>query len=231
MTAPALSLAGVHKDRGTGARARPVLRGIDLEVAPGEVLLVEGPSGGGKTTLLSVAAGLLRPDRGEVWLAGSRLDTASPAGRRGIRSRHVGFVFQRANLVEGLTVLENVAVAGAIAGMGRGEAIASALVLLGRLGLDALADRPVHTLSGGEEHRVALARALVHRPTVVFADEPTGQLDRASGQEVARALADQARALGVAVLIASHDPRLRPIAHRRLWMEDGTLSPGVPDVG
>ncbi|MEM6930275.1 MAG: ABC transporter ATP-binding protein [Myxococcota bacterium] len=226
-----LHMRGVRKTRDVGPRARAVLQGVDLVVEPREIVLVEGPSGGGKTTLLSVAAGLLSPDAGEVSLAGTRIDALDARRRGRLRARSVGFVFQRANLLPGLTVLDNVVLAGAAAGMDRGVATAAARALLERLGIGEHAARRVDVLSGGEEHRVGVARALVHGPRIVFADEPTGQLDSASGRAVARALGEQASQEGVAVVIASHDSRLRPFADRRLWMEDGRLRPtGGPDA-
>jgi putative ABC transport system ATP-binding protein len=220
-----LVLKQVFKERGRGPHALQVLKGVDLCVEPGELVILEGPSGAGKTTLLSVAAGLLMADRGEVTLAGHRLASLPAAARRILRGRKVGFVFQRANLLSGLSVLENILLAAAIAGLAQADGIRGAKELLRALGVEHLADRSPDGLSGGEEHRVAVARALVHRPDVVFADEPTGNLDGASGQAVAESLAHLSRAQSAAVLVATHDVRLRPFATRRIVMIDGTLSP------
>ena len=219
-----LVLEQVFKERGRGPQAVQVLRGVDLCLEPGELVILEGPSGAGKTTLLSVAAGLLTADEGEVTLAGHRLASLPAAARRALRARRVGFVFQRANLLSGLSVLENILVAAAIAGMTRIDGIREATGLLKALRVEHLADRRPDDLSGGEEHRVAVARALVHRPAVVFADEPTGNLDGASGQAVAESLAHLSRAQSATVLVATHDVRLRPFATRRVVMIDGTLS-------
>ena len=216
-----LELRGVGKTRGSGRQAVRALSDVNLRLEPGELVLLEGPSGSGKTTLLSVAAGLLTPDEGTVTLAGHELGPLSPAARRTVRARHVGFVFQRANLLEGLCVRDNVALAGALAGMPRDRAEAEADRLLAALGIAELFDRSPSHLSGGEEHRVAVARALVHTPAVVLADEPTGNLDSASGRSVAEAL--RSLAAHSAVLVASHDTRLHPFATRRLWIEDGRL--------
>jgi len=221
----ALILDDVYKERGQGRRRVPALRGVSLEGHGGEVVLLEGPSGSGKTTLLAVAAGLLSVDRGAVFLAGASLSDLSPAGRRALRARAVGFVFQRANLLGRLTARENVLLAAATAGMGATEAADEADRLLAVLGVEAERDRYPDELSGGQEHRVAVARALVHRPRVVLADEPTSHLDSAAGRAVSRLLADLARERGAAVIVATHDARLHDIATRRVCIEDGRIRP------
>jgi putative ABC transport system ATP-binding protein len=219
-----LALTDVSKTRGEGHHAVQALQRVSLAVHAGELVLLEGPSGSGKTTLLSVAAGLLLPDSGTVELAGGLIHRMSQAERRTWRAHAVGFVFQRANLLDNLTVRDNVIVAAAIAGVPRPVASAEADRLLSALGISNLADRTAAHLSGGEEHRVAVARALVHRPAVLFADEPTGSLDWVSGRAVAEAMATLAREQGVAVLVASHDPRLRPFASRIVRLADGSLA-------
>lgn len=219
-----LVLDGVVKTRGTGRQTVQVLRGVSLQLEPGELVILEGPSGAGKTTLLSVSAGLLTADRGEVRLAGRSLTGLSDADRRALRARRVGFVFQRANLLAGLDVLENVVLAAELAGIARPAAEREALRLLQSLGIQHLVERSPDALSGGEEHRVAVARALVHRPAVVFADEPTGNLDGASGRAVAESLAHLSRVQGAAVIVATHDTRLRRFATRRVAMVDGVLA-------
>lgn len=224
----ALVLDRVSKARGSGRQAVEVLRDLDLRVEPGELVLLEGPSGAGKTTLLLVAAGLLTADRGDVVLAGRRLTKLTAAQRAAVRARCVGFVFQRANLLSGLRVLQNVLLAAEIAGMTANEARREAMRLLRALGVDQLHDRHPDALSGGEEHRVAVARALVHRPAIVFADEPTGNLDGASGQAVATSLAQLSRTQHAAVIVATHDVRLRRFATRRLSIIDGVLNRAEP---
>jgi putative ABC transport system ATP-binding protein len=221
----ALELRQVEKARGLGRQRVQVLRGIDLAVEPGEVVLLEGPSGAGKSTLLTVAAGLLAPDKGEVVLGGRELLRLGPAAQRALRARTVGFVFQRANLLEALNVRENILVAAEIAGIPGREAEREAERLMEALGISRLGARRIGQLSGGEEQRVAVARALVHRPAVVFADEPTGSLDGEAGRAVAEALSGLAQERGVAVLIATHDPRLGLYATRRVRIEDGRLFP------
>ena len=214
----AVELTKVWKTRGGGW----ILEDVSLTVAKGEIVLVEGPSGSGKTTLLGVAAGLLTSDRGRVSLDGSALPIDG-AVRRALRRRAVGFVFQRANLLSGLTVRENVLCQAALAGRGADEASREAAALLDALGIAHLAHRRPRELSGGEEQRAAVARALVHRPAVIMADEPTASLDAQAGAAVARVLADLCRQRGAAVLVATHDTRLRSIAPRRLRLEDGRL--------
>jgi putative ABC transport system ATP-binding protein len=219
-----LALRSVSKTRGAGGRAVCAMQAISLTIEAGEFVLVEGPSGVGKTTLLAVAGGLLRADSGQVVLAGVELSMLSPAAQRRHRARSVGFVFQRSNLLDGLTARENVLVMAAVAGMPRRDREREADRLLDALAVAALADRSPGTLSGGEEQRVAIARALVHRPSVVLADEPTGNLDSSSGQAVAECLQTVARVQGAGVLVATHDARLAPFATRRLRMLDGRLS-------
>jgi ABC-type lipoprotein export system ATPase subunit len=221
-----LELRGVSKRRGTGRRSVQVLVEVNLEVRAGEVVLLEGPSGSGKTTLLGVAGGLLSADSGGVILAGTALESETQARRRAIRARWAGVVFQRANLLPGLTARENVILMGRLAGMSSRDGAREADRVLDLLGLAALADRRPQELSGGEEQRVAVARALVHRPAVVLADEPTGNLDAASGHAVAASLSGLARDRSSAVLICTHDQRLAPFATRRLSIVDGRVVPG-----
>jgi putative ABC transport system ATP-binding protein len=220
----ALRLDRVSKIRGAARRAVHALQDVSVVIHGGELVLLEGPSGAGKTTLLGVAAGLLTPTAGDVWLAGRLLAALTPAERRAVRARQVGFVFQRSNLLARLTVGENVALMQAMAGRDGGPAAREVVLLLEELGIAALAGRRPQELSGGEEQRAAVARALVHRPAIVLADEPTGNLDSAAGRSVAAALAQAASGRGAAVLVATHDSRLIPYAARRLHIEDGCVS-------
>lgn len=220
----ALELLGVSKTRGRGAHAVAALRDAWLTVAPGEVVLLDGPSGSGKTTLLAIAAGLLHADQGDVVLAGMHLDGAPQAVVRRHRSKAVGFIFQRASLMPGLTARENVLLMAALAGRPRPEAEWEVDRLLEEVGLAHRAAHRPAEMSGGEEQRVAVARALVHRPVLVLADEPTASLDGASGRLVAEQLRTLAAARGAAVVIATHDPRLAPVATRRVHMADGRLA-------
>jgi len=219
----ALVLRDVTRARGRGPQRTLALRGVSLSVEAGEVVLVEGPSGSGKTTLLAVSGGLLTPDAGAVAVADRELGTLDDDARRRLRARSVGFVFQRPCLLERLTVRDNVRLAAAVAEVEPGEAARETDRLLARLGLGSLAGRRPAELSGGEEQRVAVARALVHRPRLVLADEPTACLDGVSGRAVAEALTALASERGAAVLVATHDPRLSPFGTRRLALRDGEL--------
>ena len=219
----ALIVEAVSKSRGTGAQAVPVLHQVSLAVDPGECISLEGPSGSGKTTLLAVAGGILTPDEGLVVLAGRELHGTSRAEDRRWRSTAVGFVFQRWNLLPRLTVRENVLLMGRIAGHTARETERDADDLLERLGLSRLGARYPRELSGGEEQRVAVARALVHRPAVVLADEPTGSLDVLAGQAVMEELTGLAKLNGTAIVIATHDPRIASFATRRIGIEDGRI--------
>lgn len=225
-----LELAGVSKVRGRGPQAVQALRDVWLRMDAGELALLEGPSGSGKTTLLAVAAGLLTPDAGEVRVEGSPMSAGDAASRRGLRARRIGFVFQRSNLLPGLDALENVLVQAALARADPARARRRAAELLESLGVGHLARRRVGGLSAGEEQRFALARALIHEPALVLADEPTASLDAAAGRAVVEALEDLGRRRGAAVLVATHDPRLAGLATRRIRMVDGAVEAGVREV-
>ena len=222
-----LVIDSVSKTRGRGKRAVKVLHDISLSVDAGEFVLLEGPSGAGKTTLLAVGAGLLTPESGGVVLAGRRLHTGSRAADRRTRATEVGFVFQRSNLLPHLNVRENILLMGRLAGLTAEDSLRETENLLKSLRLHVLGDRFPHELSGGEEQRVAVARALVHHPSVVLADEPTGNLDRHAGQEVAESLAILAASRGSAVIVATHDVRLIPFASRIVKIEDGRIETSV----
>ncbi len=219
---------GVSKHRGAARRSQRVLHDVSFSIAAGELVLMVGPSGSGKTTLLGVAAGLLKADCGEVETHGVRVDQATPRALRALRAQAIGAVFQRPSLLDGLTARENILLMASVAGMRRAEAQVQAEWLLDRLGIGALADRFPHELSGGEEQRVGIARALVHCPAVIFADEPTASLDHNSGESIARVLASLAAEQQSAVLVSTHDLRLRKFASRCLHLVDGVLSEDEP---
>jgi putative ABC transport system ATP-binding protein len=214
----------VSKRRGVGRQALPVLHQVSFSIAAGELVLVVGPSGSGKTTLLGIAAGLLKADQGKIETHGVRVDRAPPGALQALRAQAIGTVFQRPNLLGGLTARENVLLMASLAGMRNTDAQARADSLLRGLGVGALADRFPHELSGGEEQRVGIARALVHRPAVILADEPTASLDHDSGEAIAKALARLAAEEGAAVLVSTHDLRLRRFASRCLQLVDGVLA-------
>lgn len=195
------------------------LDGASFAIQPGEIVSVMGPSGSGKSTLLHCSAGILRPDAGEVWFDGSRLDTLSESKRSAIRLREMGFVFQFGDLVPELSLLENVALPLQLPGVKRADARAHEV--MGELGIDDVADGSVVTVSGGQAQRAAVARAIVHRPKVVFADEPTGSLDSVAGEQVMEALVDVAEKHGAAVVLVTHDARVAAYAHRNVTVRDG----------
>jgi putative ABC transport system ATP-binding protein len=218
-----LEFRRVSKTRGAGRHAVRALSDVSLSIATGEFVVLEGPSGSGKTTVLLIAAGLLSAEVGEVELAGRSLVPMDAPSRGRWRRERLGFVFQRPSLLPALPVRENVMLAALLNGCSSAEARRRSDELLQDLGISALAERRPHDLSGGEEQRVAVARALVHRPAAVLADEPTANLDWASGQVVAERLRNLARERGTAVLVATHDPRLAVYADRRIALEDGRV--------
>ena len=204
--------------------ATPALRGASVSVASGEMLAIMGPSGSGKSTLLHCLAGILTPDRGEVWFDGQRVDTLNETARSTLRRERFGFVFQFGQLVPELTALENVALPLLLDGTHRREALAAARTWFGQLGLDGLEDRRSGELSGGEAQRVALARGLVARPEVLFADEPTGSLDSVTGEHVMELLTMATRDQGTTVILVTHEPRVAAYAHREVVVRDGKVS-------
>ncbi|MEN3307598.1 MAG: putative transport system ATP-binding protein [Micromonosporaceae bacterium] len=220
MTMPLLRARAVAKSFG----ATPALRGADLDVAAGEVLAVMGPSGSGKSTLLHCLAGILRPDQGEMWYEDRRLDQLSERERSQLRRDEFGFVFQFGQLVPELPVAENVMLPLLLGGRHRREARAAAAALLDRLDLAGLERRRPGELSGGQAQRVAVARALVGRPRVIFADEPTGSLDSLSGEKVMDLLVDSAREQGATVLLVTHEARVAAYADREVVVRDGRVA-------
>ena len=203
---------------------RPALDRVSLSIAAGEVTAVMGPSGSGKSTLLNLVAGLDRPSAGSIRVDGVELTRLGEAPLARYRRRQVGLVFQFFNLLHNLTVLDNVAVPAELAGVGRREARRRALALLDELGLEGQARSFPARLSGGQRQRVAVARALVNRPALLLADEPTGALDSRSGEQVIDLLAGLNR-LGQTVVLVTHDPRLAErCASRVVRLVDGALA-------
>ena len=200
------------------------LRGLDVEVGRGEILAVMGPSGSGKSTLLHCLAAIVRPDAGRVLYDGSRIDDLGESARTRLRRNAFGFVFQFGQLVPELPAVENVALPLLLDGVKRAEAIAQAAAMFPQLGLEGLEGRRPGEMSGGQAQRVAVARALVTRPLVVFADEPTGSLDSLSGEQVMELLTDAARASGTAVVLVTHEPRIAAYADREVVVRDGRIA-------
>ena len=218
--AQAIRLSGVHKRFEDRSGVREVLCGVCLEVARGEFVAVSGPSGSGKSTLLNVIAAVEPADAGEIWAAGMRVDALREPQCTLYRRREVGIVFQFFNLVPTLTVGENLALPLELLGLG--EVRERARAMLRRLSLEARIDSFPEMLSGGEQQRVAVARAMIHRPAIVLADEPTGNLDTAAGESVVELLREAA-ADGAAVVMATHDSSAAAAADRRLALADGRL--------
>lgn len=223
MSNPILALRGVERVYKTEAGSLPVLRGVDLDVYPGEVVGLIGPSGSGKSSLLHSAGLLEHPDAGSVTLEGRDCTKLSERIRTRIRLGTVGFVYQFHHLLPEFTALENVALPLSIAGKSQREAEARAKELLEGLGLGhRLAHQPAQ-MSGGEQQRVAIARALANRPKLLLADEPTGNLDPATSAAVFQSLYEVARQEGVAALIATHNMELARYMDRVLALKDGHL--------
>ena len=225
MSDPVLSLRGVERVYKTEAGDLPVLRGVDIDVYPGEVVGLIGPSGSGKSSLLHSAGLLERPDAGLVALGGRDCSKLSERVRTRIRLGTVGFVYQFHHLLPEFSALENVAMPGMIAGRTRAEAEARALELLTELGLNARVNHQPAQMSGGEQQRVAIARALANKPQLLLADEPTGNLDPATSAAVFQSLYSLARGQGVAALIATHNMDLARYMDRVFALRDGHLEP------
>ncbi|HLS65307.1 MAG TPA: ATP-binding cassette domain-containing protein, partial [Ruania sp.] len=208
----AVVLEGRHLGHAYGAE--PVLTDVSVAIDAGEVLAVMGPSGSGKSTLLHLLAGLLRPDSGEVYLAGQRIDRLPEQARSRLRLRQLGFVFQFGDLIPELTIAENVELPLRLTGTRAGRARRRARAMLERLEIAEHAGKRISEVSGGQAQRAAVARALVHSPQVVLADEPTGSLDTTAGELVLEALVGAARESGTAVLLVTHELRVASWASR-----------------
>ena len=223
---PVLEARGVTKTVGSGRGARRVLDDVSLEVDAAEVIAVLGRSGSGKSTLLHLLGGLDRPDAGTIMLAGQNITEQRPRALARTRLRHVGFVFQSFQLIEELSGEENVLLPARLPGALRGGE-QRARRLIDELGLTEIASRRPHELSGGEQQRLAIARALVNDPEVVLADEPTGNLDQDNGATVLALLRNLTRR---AVVIVTHEPEAAAIADRVLHLRDGRLAPAAAPI-
>jgi len=203
---------------------QPAVDGITLEIAAGEAVAVMGPSGSGKSTLLNLIAGLDRPTNGTITVAGQRIDRLSEAGMARCRRREIGMIFQFFNLLDDLTVADNVLLPAQLDGMPRSKARARVRELLGALHIERHRDAYPGRLSGGERQRVAIARALVNRPTVLLADEPTGALDTATGEEIGQLLLELNRS-GQTLVMVTHNPELASrYTHRAVHLLDGRIA-------
>jgi putative ABC transport system ATP-binding protein len=220
---PAVELSAVFKSYREGQSERVVLRGVDLRVAAGEIVVLLGRSGSGKSTLLNLVSGIDRPTSGTVRVEGVDVAAQSETARTRLRRRRIGFIFQFFNLIPTLTVEENLRLPLELNGVDGAGGRARALDLLSEVGLADRAASFPDRLSGGEQQRVAVARALVHDPALVLADEPTGNLDAESARQVLALLAGLARRAGKTVIAASHSDEVAALADRVLTLADGRL--------
>jgi putative ABC transport system ATP-binding protein len=222
-TFPALSLTEVTLRLGNGEQQVTALDQVTLAVTPGRFLAVTGPSGSGKSSLLAVAGGLRLPTEGAIHVAGVDLTSLKEHQRTAHRRRHVGYVFQQANLMASLTAREQLLLPAHIAGRLDAAARRRADELLDAVGMTGQADRRPHQLSGGERQRIGLARALVLAPEILLVDEPTSALDRARAHDIARLLAEQTRVHGTATVMVTHDTEILDVADHVLTLRDGRI--------
>jgi putative ABC transport system ATP-binding protein len=219
MSGPVLRALGLQKRFGDAV----ALAGVDIDLDPGESVAVMGPSGSGKSTLLHCLAGILRPDSGEVWLDSRRIDSLGERNRSRLRRSEFGFVFQSGQLLAELPAVENVALPLMLGGRPRRHAVRDAAGWFAPLGIDGLEQRRPGELSGGQAQRVAIARAMAVRPTVVFADEPTAALDRATGLATVELLVHTTRVGGAGLLVVTHDPEVSRACDRVVDIRDGLI--------
>jgi putative ABC transport system ATP-binding protein len=224
---PVVDARGVHKTFDRDTAPIRALRGADLRVDPGEFVAMTGPSGSGKSTLLNIVAGLDVAEEGEITVAGERVTGLDEDGLASLRRRHIGLVFQFFNLLDSLTVMENVALPALTAGLKRRAAETRARELLDLLGLSERASHSPGVLSGGERQRLAIARALANKPTIVLADEPTGSLDSAGAHEVIE-LFNRLNRDGQTILLVTHDPAVAAAAGRVVQIRDGRTDATEP---
>ncbi|MDP2707159.1 MAG: ABC transporter ATP-binding protein [Burkholderiales bacterium] len=223
---PVVEISDLVKSYRRGDQIVPVLTGITFDIAAGDFVALMGPSGSGKSTLLNKIAGIDKPDSGTLRVAGTNITALSEAGLADWRSHHVGFIFQFYNLLPVLTAFENIELPLLLTDLSareRGEHVAAALSMMG------LTDRSDHfpsELSGGQQQRVAIARAIITDPTILVADEPTGDLDRVSAAEILNLIERLNRELGKTVIMVTHDPQAAAKAHTVRHLEKGELSDG-----
>lgn len=223
MSDPILRARHLTKTFGTGATEVRAVDDVSLAVEPGELVAIMGPSGSGKTTLVSMLGALLRPSSGQVQIDATDLTGLDDARLSDLRARKIGFIFQSFNLLEALTAEENILFPAQLVPGGMAAARPRAIELIERLGLAPRRGALPRTMSGGEKQRVAIARALINEPKLIFADEPTGNLDTRSGREVLMVLHDIARDQQRSVVLVTHDERVEDVADRTLWLVDGAL--------
>ncbi|MFI7603029.1 ABC transporter ATP-binding protein [Actinoplanes sp. NPDC049681] len=230
MSGPAIVATGVTRTYELDGVSVPALRGVSLTVADGDYLAIVGTSGSGKSTLMHLLGGLDRPTGGTLVIGGRDVTTLSPPEMARLRNEVIGFVFQSFHLLPRTTARDNVALPLVYRGVGRRERRARAAEMLARVGLAHRIDHRPNQMSGGEQQRVAIARALVTAPSVLLADEPTGNLDSTTGESVL-ALLESLNADGVAVVLVTHDREVAARAHRQIVMRDGLIVDGPSAVG
>jgi putative ABC transport system ATP-binding protein len=221
MSSPVVTARGLTRVYGEGETAVHALRGVDLDITPGKLTAVMGPSGSGKSTLMHCLAGLDKPDGGSVSIAGVEVTGLDDKGLTELRREHIGFIFQFFNLLPMLTARENILLPSEISGEEVDEAWLAEIIE--RVGLGPRIGHRPSELSGGQQQRVAVARALATRPTVLFADEPTGNLDTTTSQEILDLLRSAVDGFGQTTVMVTHDPRAAAIANRVLDLEDGQI--------
>jgi putative ABC transport system ATP-binding protein len=227
---PVIAIKSLNHYYGKGALKKQILFDINLEIYPGEIVIMTGPSGSGKTTLLSLIGGLRSVQEGSLKFSGVELSGASQNKLVQIR-RNIGYIFQAHNLLGFLTARQNVQMAVELnENMSQNEAIAKSEAMLGAVGLEDRIDYYPDNLSGGQKQRIAIARALVNSPPLVLADEPTAALDKQSGRDVVEIMQGLAKEQGTSILLVTHDNRILDIADRIVEMEDGLLARDSPSV-
>jgi putative ABC transport system ATP-binding protein len=217
-----IKLVGLTRTYRVGPTNVAAVAGVDLEIGRGEAVALVGPSGSGKSTLLNLLGGLDRPSGGEIWVEGENIATAPAKRLVAHRRERIGFVFQSFNLLPQRTALENVEVPLMVAGLGRGERRARARELLEKVGLGQRVDHRPNQLSGGEQQRVAIARSLANKPSILLADEPTGNLDSATGAEVMGLLRELNEG-GLTLIVVTHDSAVAGYADRIVRLRDGKI--------
>ena len=223
MTTPLIRTQALSKTYHEGGKLRQVLLDVSIDIGEGEFFVLLGKSGSGKSTLLNLISGIDKPDAGKVWIGDTEMTALSEHAQTLFRRDHIGIVFQFFNLIPTLTVLENITLPRELGGMARKRAETQAYALLERVGLAKRAHTFPDQLSGGEQQRVAIARALLHAPRLVLADEPTGNLDEETGQQVLALLLELTREAGKTLIMATHNPEIVPFADRVARIHEGKL--------
>lgn len=223
MTKPIIETRGITKVYKMGQEEVHALRGISIKIKKGEYVSIMGPSGSGKSTFFNIVGALDTPTDGEVFMSGYRLKELSASQLAWVRCHNIGYIFQSFNLIPTMTALENVAIARIFSGRTPAEANKDAAESLTQVGL---ADRLDHTpgeLSGGQQQRVAIARAIVNKPSIVLADEPTGNLDLHTGEEIIKLLSAMQKDLGITIVTATHDTKMLSASDTVVWIKDGAI--------